>query len=166
VGECYLTQFAACNDIPVHLGQQFIALNKIFTLKTTTMATQAKNPFTWLEIYVADMSRAQKFYETVLQIEMIPMQTPGEFGDLEMVSFPWVQDGANISGALCKTSSMQPGTGGTLVYFACDDCAVETARVEQAGGQVLQGKFQIGEHGFCSIAMDTEGNTIGFHSTK
>jgi hypothetical protein len=29
------------------------------------MTTQAKNPFTWVEIYVDEMSRAQKFYETV-----------------------------------------------------------------------------------------------------
>ena len=35
------------------------------------MATQAKNPFTWVEIYVDDMSRAQKFYETVLEIQML-----------------------------------------------------------------------------------------------
>ncbi|MGJ3235542.1 hypothetical protein [Marivirga sp.] len=52
------------------------------------MTTQAKKPFTWVEIYVEDMSRAQKFYEEVLQIEMIPMQTPGGLGDLEMFSFP------------------------------------------------------------------------------
>jgi len=30
----------------------------------------------------------------------------------------------------------------------------------------LQEKFPIGEHGFCSVVMDTEGNTIGFHSDK
>jgi predicted enzyme related to lactoylglutathione lyase len=125
-----------------------------------------KNPFAWVEIYVDDMSRAQKFYETVLQIQMVPMQAPGDFGDLEMVSFPWAQGEINISGALCKTSEMKPGAGGTLVYFTCNDCAVETARVENAGGKVLQDKFQIGEHGFCSIVMDTEGNTIGFHSDK
>ena len=130
------------------------------------MTTQTKNPFTWVEIYVEDMRRAQKFYETVLQTEMIPMQAPGEFGDLEMLSFPWVQDGPNISGALCKTSEMKPGAGGTLVYFTCEDCAVETARIEKAGGKVLQDKFPIGEHGFCSVALDTEGNTIGFHSNK
>ena len=126
----------------------------------------AKNPFAWVEIYVDDMSRAQKFYETVLQIQMVPMQTPGDFGDLEMLSFPWAQGEINISGALCKTSQMKPGAGGTLVYFTCEDCGVETARVETAGGKVLQDKFQIGEHGFCSIVMDTEGNTIGFHSDK
>ena len=125
-----------------------------------------KNPITWLEIYVSDMDRAKSFYENVLKVTMIPMQTPGEFGDLEMVSFPWVEGGTNISGALCKTSEMKPGTGGTLAYFACDDCAIEVSRVEAAGGKVLQEKFPIGEFGFCGIAMDTEGNTIGFHSMK
>ncbi len=130
------------------------------------MATQVKNPFAWVEIYVDDMHRAQKFYETVLQIEMLPMQAPGEFGDLAMLSFPWAQGKSNISGALCKTSGMKPGTGGTLVYFTSEDCAVETARVEDAGGKVLQKKFPIGEHGFCSVVIDTEGNTIGFHSDR
>jgi predicted enzyme related to lactoylglutathione lyase len=130
------------------------------------MTTNTKNPFTWVEIYVEDMSRAQKFYETVLQIEMIPMQAPGEFGDLEMLSFPWAQGENNIGGALCKTSEMKPGAGGTLVYFTCEDCAIESSRVEIAGGRVLQEKFPIGEHGFCSVVMDTEGNSVGFHSDK
>jgi predicted enzyme related to lactoylglutathione lyase len=130
------------------------------------MTTQTKNPFTWIEIYVEDMSRAQKFYETVLQIKMTPMQLPGEIGDLEMLSFPWAEGGSNISGALCKTNDMKPGIGGTLVYFTCEDCEIETSRVLEAGGQVLQPKFQIGEYGFASIAMDTEGNSIGFHSIK
>lgn len=130
------------------------------------MTTTAKNPFTWVELYVDDMARAQKFYETVLAIEMVPMETPGGMSDLQMVSFPWVQDGPNISGALCKTSEMKPGTGGTLVYFACEDCAVEMGRVEGAGGHVLQPKFPIGDFGFCSICMDTEGNAFGLHSMK
>lgn len=128
--------------------------------------TTAKNPFTWVEIYVDDMERAQKFYEEILQIQMIPMETPGGMGDLQMVSFPWAQNEPNISGALCKTSEMKPGTGGTLVYFACVDCAVEMGRVAAAGGQVLQPKFPIGEFGFCSICMDTEGNAFGLHSMK
>ncbi|MFN2429208.1 MAG: VOC family protein, partial [Cryomorphaceae bacterium] len=33
------------------------------------MTAQPKNPFTWVEIYVEDMRRAQKFYEAVLQIK-------------------------------------------------------------------------------------------------
>lgn len=61
---------------------------------------------------------------------------------------------------------MKPGTGGTLVYFTSKDCGTEASRVTAAGGKVLQNKEPIGEHGFCSICMDTEGNTIGFHSNK
>lgn len=123
-----------------------------------------KNPFNWVEIYVDDMSRAQKFYENVLQIEMASMENPPEMGDLQMVCFPWVENSPNISGALCKTKYMKPGNGGTLVYFSCEDCAVELSRVEAAGGKLIQDKFSIGEHGFCGLASDTEGNTIGFYS--
>ncbi len=130
------------------------------------MATQAKNPFTWVEIYVEDMSRAQQFYETVLDIQMVALPMPGGMGEMQMVSFPWADGERNISGALVKMQGMQPGTCGTLVYFACDDCSVEESRIEKAGGKVCQAKMSIGDYGFCSIVMDTEGNTIGLHSMK
>lgn len=130
------------------------------------METKPNNPFAWVEIYVDNMSRAQKFYEEVLQIKMTPMETPGGFGDLEMLCFPFSEEGYGISGALCKTNDMKPGGGGTLVYFGCEDCAIEISRVEQAGGQVIQNKMSIGEHGFCGVCIDIEGNTIGFYSMK
>jgi len=131
------------------------------------MAAPAKNPFTWVEIYVDDMSRAQKFYETILDIEMAALPMPeGMDSGMQMVSFPFSEDGRNISGALVKMEQMKPGTGGTLVYFACDDCAVEESRIEAAGGKVCQPKMPIGDYGFCAIVMDTEGNTIGLHSMK
>lgn len=130
------------------------------------MTAKAKNPFTWVEIYVDDMSRAQKFYETILAIQMTELPMPEGVNDLQMLSFPWAENEGNISGALVKTSMMKAGTGGTVVYFACDDCAVEENRVENAGGKVLQPKMSIGDYGFCSIIMDTEGNTIGLHSMK
>ncbi|GAB1395995.1 MAG: VOC family protein [Bacteroidetes bacterium] len=130
------------------------------------MTTKAKNPFTWVEIYVDDMSRAQKFYETVLQTKLSELPMSAEFGDMQMVSFAWAEGEPNISGALVKMRDMKPGTGGTLVYFACDDCSVEESRVESAGGKVLNPKMSIGDYGFCSVVMDTEGNTIGLHSMK
>jgi len=130
------------------------------------MATAAKNPFTWVEIYVEDMGRAQKFYETVLKIQMTPMPMSDDMGEMQMVSFPWAEGERNTSGALVKMQGMDPGTGGTLVYFACDDCSIEENRVAKAGGKVSQPKMSIGEYGFCSVAMDTEGNTIGLHSMK
>ncbi|OFY89269.1 MAG: lactoylglutathione lyase, partial [Bacteroidetes bacterium RIFCSPLOWO2_12_FULL_31_6] len=123
-------------------------------------------PFTWVEIYVEDMSRAQKFYETILEIQMMELPIPQGMDDFQMLSFPWAEGKANISGALVKTSMMKAGTGGTVVYFACDDCAVEESRIEGAGGKICQSKMPIGDYGFCSILMDTEGNTIGLHSMK
>jgi uncharacterized protein len=127
------------------------------------MTTPAKNPFTWVEIYVDDMGRAQKFYEAVFKIQLVEMSTEG-MGDLQMFSFPWAENESNISGALVKMDSMPPGAGGTLVYFTCEDCSVEEGRAEVAGGKVVQPKMSLGEHGFCSIIMDTEGNSIGLHS--
>lgn len=126
----------------------------------------SRNVFTWVEIYVDDMDRARKFYEAVIQEELTVMPSPAGMEEMQMVCFPWVEGGANISGALVKSADTKPGAGGTIVYFACEDCAVEISRVEAAGGQVLQGKFPISEYGFCGICMDTEGNVIGFHSMK
>ena len=128
------------------------------------MTTPAKNPFTWVEIYVADMKRAQQFYETILDIQLAELPMPEGMGEMQMLSFPWAEGERNISGALVKMENMIPGTGGTLVYFACENCATEESRVEKAGGKVLQPKMPIGEYGFCSLVMDTEGNTIGLHS--
>lgn len=132
----------------------------------TIMEAQLKNPFAWVEIYVDDMGRAQKFYETVFAIRLSKLPMPDEAGEMEMMSFPWVAGGENASGALVKMENMGPGAGGTLVYFTCDDCAVEEGRAERAGGKVLQPKMPLGEHGFSSIVMDTEGNPIGLHSMK
>lgn len=130
------------------------------------MATQPKNPFTWVEIYVEDMSRAQKFYEAVLDVQLSELPMPEGVGEMQMLSFPWTENDHNISGALVKAPEMSPGTGGTLVYFACDDCSLEESRVESVGGKILQPKMSIGNYGFCSVVMDTEGNTIGLHSMK
>jgi hypothetical protein len=130
------------------------------------MATKPKNPFIWVEIYVDEMSRAQNFYETILQIKMSELPMPDGMGEMQMMSFPWAEGDNNISGALVKMEDMKPGTGGTLVYFTCDDCSVEESRVENAGGKVLQPKMSIGDYGFCSVIMDTEGNSIGLHSNK
>lgn len=136
------------------------------------MATVA-NPIVWTEIYVNDLARAQQFYESVLQIKMqaAPMpqgmdidKSSDEY--FEMVLFPGDMMGMGSSGSIVKSNMFKPGPGGTLVYFACDDCAVELSRVEAAGGKVVAGKMSIGEHGFCGICEDTEGNPLGFHSMK
>ena len=124
------------------------------------------NPVGWFEIYVANMAWAKKFYEAVFQQPMENLPTGPGSTDMQMCAFPMQATGKGASGALVKHAQMGPGIGGTLVYFTCDDCAVEAARVAPAGGAVTLPKRSIGEYGFIAMAKDTEGNVIGLHSRK
>jgi len=122
-------------------------------------------PVVWFEIYVQDMARALAFYEAVFERKLEKMDAPG--GELEMWSFPGPMDQSmGTSGALVKMEGFGPGVGGTLVYFSCQDCANEAARVASAGGSVMKPKLSIGPYGFCAIVTDTEGNAIGLHSMQ
>lgn len=120
------------------------------------------NPVVWFELYVQDMPRARAFYEAVFQLSL--QRLPGP--DIEMWTFPMANEQPGAGGALVKVEGVPSGMGGTLVYFACDDCAVEAARVEAAGGRIHRAKMSIGEYGFIVLAVDTEGNLIGLHSTQ
>lgn len=120
------------------------------------------NPVSWFDIHVADLARAKKFYETVFNIQLVDF--PIEWG--KQSAFPSDREGPNVSGALVEKADMVAGTSGTVVYFNSADCTTEENRVAQAGGKVLQSKMAIGEFGFISMLMDTEGNTIGLHSRK
>ncbi len=124
------------------------------------------NVVNWFEIYVDNMDRAKSFYEKVLDIEMNEMPMPEGMGEMRMLAFPWVENAPNASGALVKAEGMKAGSGGTLIYFYCDDCALEESRVEAAGGKIFQSKFSIGDYGFCAVVADSEGNSIGLHSMK
>ncbi len=122
----------------------------------------AHNPVGWFEIYVQDMARAKAFYEKTLAVELSELKMPG----LEMWTFPMQENVQGASGAIVKMDGIPSGGNSTMVYFSCEDCAVEEARVAQNGGSVFKEKFSIGEHGFISLVTDTEGNMIGLHSRK
>jgi len=119
----------------------------------------------FFDIFVDEMDRAQNFYETVLDTKLTNMNDPND-SDVEMQAFDDDFSSHGAGGSLVKVKGAKPGSGGTMVYFSCENCAVEEARVEKAGGRIVRPKFSIGEHGFISLAADTEGNTIGFHSIK
>ena len=125
------------------------------------------NPVGWFEIYVQDMPRAKAFYEAVFQgkLEELKNPDPKGFPDMEMWAFPMDMEGPGAAGALVKMSGC-PSGGSTLVYFSCEDCSVEAARVAPNGGKVFQEKMSIGEYGFIATVVDTEGNMIGLHSMQ
>ncbi len=127
---------------------------------------QKENIACWFEIYVNDMDRAKRFYSNVLDVELLDAPEMEGMSEMQMAYFPWVENAPNANGALVKMKDMPGGGGGTLIYFQCDDCAVEESRVEAEGGKVIQPKMSLGEHGFCALCSDTEGNSFGLHSMK
>ncbi|MGL6259722.1 VOC family protein [Vibrio sp. WXL103] len=123
------------------------------------------NPVGWFEIYVDEMDRAKAFYEAVLDVTLEKLESPAKM-DIEMWCFPSEMERYGAAGALAHMSGVKAGGNSTLVYFSCDDCAIEESRVATSGGQVQVPKMSIGDYGFISIVSDTEGNTIGLHSMK
>lgn len=122
----------------------------------------ALNPVRWFEIYVQDMNRAKKFYEAVFEVKLEKFSTE----DIEYYSFPMHMNEEGSSGALVKMDDVKSGGNSIVIYFACEDCAVEESRVEKNGGKVKESKMSIGEHGHISLIYDTEGNLVGLHSMQ
>ena len=121
----------------------------------------AHNPVRWFEIYVQDVSRAKTFYESVFQLKLRNMDTPG----MEYWAFPdMIMDQPGTSGAICKMEGMPSGGNSTIIYFACEDCAVEAQRAAKGGGKIFKDKFSIGPYGAIALVTDPDGNMIGLHS--
>lgn len=122
------------------------------------------NAIVWFEIQVQDLQRAKTFYEAVFAVTLEKISDE----DTEGWMFPWKEGAEGACGALFKfrkqEQSTPVGPGGTTVYFACEDCAVEQARAVANGGSVILSKMSIGENGYCAVVCDTEGNHIGLHS--
>jgi predicted enzyme related to lactoylglutathione lyase len=120
------------------------------------------NPAGWFEIYVQDMARARAFYETVFDVQLTRLDGT----EFEMWGFPMQQSSYGASGALIRLPGFASGANSVIVYFSCDDCAVEAGRVVEAGGKIETGKKAIGQYGFIALAFDTEGNLFGLHSMQ
>ena len=122
------------------------------------------NAVGWFDIYVDQLERAVDFYQTVLGCTLEPMGDPT--GETQMMSFPADMSQYGAGGALTKSEHAGPGPGGTVIYFMAEDCAVNAARVVDAGGQIIRPKFSIGEFGWVALCQDTEGNIFGLNSMK
>ncbi len=109
-----------------------------------------RNPVGWFEIYVNDLDRATKFYETVLGVQL--QELPSPMPHLKMMAFPMsmeagglpftVQDGGN------ERRSKQHDC-----LLSCQDCGVEADRIEKAGGKIQMPKTSIGQYGSIALGL-------------
>ncbi|MBL7816839.1 MAG: VOC family protein [Saprospiraceae bacterium] len=123
-----------------------------------------KNAISWFEIPTTDIDRAQKFYETIFGITMIPMDVP----NLKMRAFPLDNPMEGVGGTIVQTDGFHipSATEGPLLYLdANPDVQIVLDKVEAAGGKVIVPKTEISEeYGFMGVFIDTEGNRIALHS--
>lgn len=123
-----------------------------------------KNAISWFEIPTTDINRAQKFYETIFGINMMPMDMP----NIKMRMFPLDDMMTQVGGALVDSGGFHKAsaTDGPLIYLnANPDVQSVLDKVVAAGGSIMVPKTEISpEYGFMGVFIDTEGNRIGLHS--
>lgn len=123
-----------------------------------------KNAISWFEIPTTDIDRAQKFYENIFGISMMPI----EFPLMKMRMFPLDDMMTDVGGALVDSGGFHKAsaTDGPLIYLnANPDVQNVLDKVEAAGGKISVPKTQISpEYGYMAVFEDTEGNRIALHS--
>lgn len=122
---------------------------------------QTQNAISWFEIPVADLDRAQVFYETVLARKLRRENMGGD----ALAVFPYERPGTG--GALQAGASAIARTGSSIRIYL--DCApgidAVLARIEAAGGQIVAAKSALPPGmGFIAHMRDTEGNEVGLHA--
>jgi len=124
------------------------------TEQTTTNlgpSTPVANPFSWCDIEVTDLARAEAFYGEVFGWEFVP------FGDDFRMA---TTDGALVCG-LMKADGAVAGRG-LRGYIATDDLEATLRRIEAAGGSVAQARQEIGgDFGWWALFRDPSGVSLG-----
>ena len=120
-----------------------------------------KDALSWFEIPAADLQRATRFYESVLEHDL----KPETMGPMRLAIFPHEQ--AGVGGCLIAGDGYKPATSGTVVYLGVSavDGALERAR--NAGGKIALPKTALPEGmGFFAHIIDSEGNRVGVHAMQ
>jgi predicted enzyme related to lactoylglutathione lyase len=122
------------------------------------------NAISWFEIGTTDLNRATKFYETIFQLKLAPL----DLDNIKMRMFPLDDMMTGVGGALVDSKGFHKpsATDGPLIYLNGNpDLQLVLDRVEAAGGKIMLPKTEISaEYGFMAVIIDSEGNRIGLHS--
>lgn len=123
-----------------------------------------QHAISWFEIPATNLERAQKFYEEIFGIQMMPMDLP----NIRMRLFPVDDPASGVGGAIVDSGGFHKpsATDGPLVYLNGNpDVQRVLDKVQAAGGQVLVPKTHISDDiGHMGVFLDTEGNRIAVHS--
>lgn len=118
-----------------------------------------RNRVVWVDIPVADLNRAAKFYEAVLGKAIHHEEFSG-------FKFCVIDHQDGNGGCLVIKPDEVSSTAGILVYLNVDHrIRAAVSQVETHGGRIVEAIHTIGPHGCRAIVIDSEGNRIALHST-
>lgn len=121
-----------------------------------------KTMINWFAIPCSDFARAVDFYNAIFNIEMAKAKDPA--GN-DMAFFFSPEEG--LSGAINSSPDLSPGSNGPRIYLNAEGILDEVVgRVASAGGEVTLPRTSIDQWGAIALIKDTEGNSIGLHSSK
>lgn len=114
----------------------------------------------WFEIPAADLDRAQRFYETILDASL----KRERFGSADIAVFPRGEK-PNATGALIRHDECEPSVQGSIVYLSVADLKPVLERALQAGGDTLVERTALPPGmGYFAQFRDCEGNRVGLWS--
>jgi len=117
-----------------------------------------KSVINWFEIPVADMDRAIKFYEPVMQVTL----KREKMDVAELAIFP--HEDPATGGALAKFDGITPSQRGAIIYLHTDNMAATLDRIVTAGGECVFGPLELPNAiGTIALFTDSEGNRVGLH---
>jgi predicted enzyme related to lactoylglutathione lyase len=115
----------------------------------------------WFEIPVRDLDRAQRFYETILGVDLRRQDVAGS----RLAVFPYGGRPNHVSGALLQNADCEPAVQGSIVYLAVDDLRPVLQRAESVGGDTLVPVTELpAGMGYFAQFRDCEGNRVGLWS--
>jgi predicted enzyme related to lactoylglutathione lyase len=119
-----------------------------------------KSYISLFEIPATDISRAVKFYQAILDINIEKMEMPG----MEMGIFPYID--RMVTGVIMKGEGYNPSADGVAIYLnGGDNLQPILDKVEKNGGKIIvQKTAHADESGFFALFLDTEGNKLGLNS--
>lgn len=116
----------------------------------------------WFEIPVADLDRAQAFYEDILDAALARER----IAEGELAVFPYAGK-PHASGALMKHPHMAPSMSGTTVYLSVDDVVPVLERIARGPGAVVIPRTALPDGmGVFAQFRDSEGNRVGLWSQQ
>ena len=116
----------------------------------------------WIEIPVKDLERAMAFYQELFGLEPTDILDEGVRRTTTLTN---TNEGGQAGLSLNQTANFTPSDHGPLVYLnAGADLSDHLARVEPAGGKIVEPKTSMGAMGDYATFLDTEGNLLALYS--